>query len=103
MLGYHIRKETQILVNVWAIGRDPKIWETPLESRPERFLEPNIVDYKGHHFEFIPFGSGRRTCPAIPLVSRVLTMALEMDMSEQMGTTLKKAIPLKATATPHKG
>ncbi|KAI8548063.1 hypothetical protein RHMOL_Rhmol07G0243200 [Rhododendron molle] len=119
MLGYHIPKETQILVNVRAIGRDPQIWETPLEFKPERFLKPNIVDYKGHHFEFIPFGSGRRMCPAVPLASRVLPMALgsillafdwifadkmdplEMDMSEQMGITLRKAILLKAVAIPH--
>ncbi|KAH7845526.1 hypothetical protein Vadar_003156 [Vaccinium darrowii] len=119
MLGYRIPKETQILVNVWAIGRDPQIWENPLEFRPERFLEPNNLDYKGHNFEFIPFGSGRRICPAVPLASRVLPMALgsillafdwsladdaepfEMDMSEQMGITLRKAVLLKAVAIPY--
>ncbi|GMY25108.1 iridoid oxidase [Fagus crenata] len=118
MLGYYIPKETQILVNVWAIGRDPKTWDEPLVFNPERFLESNTtVDYKGQHFEFIPFGSGRRICPAMPLVSRVLPMALgsllhsfdwvladglkpeEMDMTERMGITLRKAVPLKAI--PH--
>ncbi|KAL5545953.1 hypothetical protein UlMin_005640 [Ulmus minor] len=120
MLGYHIPKETQILVNVWAIGRDPKAWEEPLVFKPERFLENNMVDYKGHHFEFIPFGSGRRMCPAMPLVSRVLPLALgslllkfdwvlaggvkpeEMDMSKRMGITLKKAVPLKVIPIPFK-
>ncbi|XP_004246575.1 iridoid oxidase-like [Solanum lycopersicum] len=114
MLGYHIPKETQILVNVWAIGRDPKTWKDPLKFKPERFLEPNMVDYKGHHFEFIPFGSGRRMCPAVPLASRMLPLTLgsilhkfdwvlangvkpqDLDMNERMGMTLKKAIPLKA-------
>ncbi|KAB2060088.1 hypothetical protein ES319_A11G353500v1 [Gossypium barbadense] len=118
MLGYHIPKETQVLVNVWAIGRDPKTWENPSEFRPERFLEPNTMDYKGHHFEFIPFGSGRRMCPAVPLVSRLLPMALgsllhcfdwsladgvkpeDLDMSERMGITLRKSVPLKALAIP---
>ncbi|KAL2481266.1 Cytochrome [Abeliophyllum distichum] len=121
MFGYFIPKETQILVNVWAIGRDPKTWKDPLEFKPERFLEPTMVDYKGHHFEFIPFGSGRRMCPAVPLVSRVLPLALgsvlhsfnwvlanglkaeEIDMSERMGITLRKAIPLKAIPVPYKG
>ncbi|XVE76045.1 hypothetical protein DITRI_Ditri12bG0141500 [Diplodiscus trichospermus] len=120
MLGYHIPKETQILVNVWAIGRDPKTWKDPLVFKPERFLEPNMVDYKGHHFEFIPFGSGRRMCPAVPLASRVLPMALgsllhffdwtladglkpeDMDMTERMGITLRKSVPLKAVPTPIK-
>ncbi|XP_057498251.1 iridoid oxidase [Actinidia eriantha] len=120
MLGYHIPKETQILVNVWAIGRDPKTWEEPLKFKPERFMEPNMVDYKGHHFEYIPFGSGRRMCPAIPLASQVLPLALgsllhsfdwtlpegvkpeDMDMSERMGITLRKAVPLKAIPVPYK-
>ncbi|KAL4605739.1 hypothetical protein ACB092_09G052100, partial [Castanea dentata] len=119
MLGYNIPKETQILVNVWAIGRDPKTWDDPLVFKPERFMEPNMVDYKGHHFEFIPFGSGRRMCPAMPLASRVLPLALgsllhsfdwvledglkpeEMDMTERMGITLKKAVPLKAIPIPY--
>lgn len=118
--GYFIPKETQILVNVWAIGRDPKKWEEPLKFKPERFLEPNSLDYKGHHFEFIPFGSGRRICPAVPLVSRVLPVALgsllhsfdwvladglkpeEMDMTERMGITLRKAVPLKVIPIPYK-
>ncbi|OWM69651.1 cytochrome P450 76A1-like [Punica granatum] len=119
MLGYYIPKETQILVNVWAIGRDPKTWKNPLEFQPERFLEPDSVDFKGHHFQFIPFGSGRRMCPAVPLASRVLPLALgsllhsfdwkladglkpeNMDMSERMGITLRKAVPLKAIPVPY--
>ncbi|KAL5740678.1 hypothetical protein ACOSP7_029559 [Xanthoceras sorbifolium] len=121
MLGYCIPKETQVLVNVWAIGRDPETWKEPLVFKPERFLEPNSADYKGHHFEFIPFGSGRRMCPALPLASRVLPLALgsllysfdwvladgvkpeDMDMSERMGITLRKSVPLKAIPIPHKG
>lgn len=121
ILDYYIPKQSQVLVNVWAIGRDPKTWDAPLLFWPERFLEPNMVDYKGHHFEFIPFGSGRRMCPAMPLASRVLPLALgsllhffdwvlpdglkpeEMDMKEGMGITLRKAVPLKAIPVPYKG
>lgn len=119
VLGYHIPKETQILVNVWAIGRDPKTWKNPLKFKPERFLGNDVADYKGHHFEFLPFGSGRRMCPAIPLASRVLPLALgvllhsfdwvlpdnlkpnDMDMTERMGITLRKAVSLKAIPVPY--
>lgn len=122
MLGYHIPKHTQILVNVWAIGRDPNFWEDPLTFKPERFMdEANKVDFKGHQFDYIPFGSGRRMCPAVPLASRVLPMALgsllhafdwvlpdglqpqDMDMTEKMGISLRKAIPLKLLPLPYKG
>jgi cytochrome P450 len=118
---YFIPKETQILVNVWAIGRDPKVWDAPLLFWLERFMQPNMVDYEGHHFEYIPFGSGRRMCPALPLASRVLPLALgsllnsfdwilsdglkpeEMDMTEGMGITLRKVVPLKVIPVPYKG
>ncbi|XP_058087507.1 cytochrome P450 76A1 [Magnolia sinica] len=121
MQGYYIPEDTQVLVNVWAIGRDPKTWVEPTEFRPERFMELSHVDYRGRHFDFIPFGSGRRVCPAVPLASRLLPLALgslfhsfnwtladdlkpeDIDMSERMGITLKKAVPLRAIATPYKG
>ncbi|XVE61559.1 hypothetical protein DITRI_Ditri06bG0050300 [Diplodiscus trichospermus] len=115
MLGYTIPKDTQVLVNVWAIGRDPNSWDDPLVFKPERFLEQNNhkMDYKGKHFEFIPFGSGRRMCPALPLASRMLPLALgsllhsfdwtlpdglkaeDLDMTAGMGMTLRKSVPLK--------
>eukprot|EP00257_Ricinus_communis_P021114 XP_015580519.2 cytochrome P450 76A1 [Ricinus communis] len=74
-MGYFIRKDTQVFVNAWAIGRDPDAWEDPLSFKPERFLGSNI-DYKGQNFELLPFGSGRRICVGIPLAHRVLHLAL---------------------------
>ncbi|XP_076898197.1 7-ethoxycoumarin O-deethylase-like [Bidens hawaiensis] len=56
--GYIISKGTQVLVNIWAIGRDPIVWDNPLEFKPERFLNSE-VDVRGQDFDLLPFGSGR--------------------------------------------
>ncbi|XP_054789693.1 cytochrome P450 93B16-like [Prosopis cineraria] len=76
--GYLIPKGTFLFVNVWAMGRDPKIWQSPLEFAPERFLEgkQSGLDVKGHHYELLPFGSGRRGCPGQPLAMRELPVVI---------------------------
>lgn len=75
MKGYMIPKGTQIVINAWAIGRDPSIWEDPDSFNPERFLDQKI-DFKGQDYELLPFGSGRRVCPGIPLANRILHMTV---------------------------
>eukprot|EP01018_Ginkgo_biloba_P031776 Gb_10323 [translate_table: standard] len=113
VMGYHIPGKTRIFVNVWAIGRDPSSWETPLEFRPERFIG-NVTDVRGQHFHLIPFGSGRRGCPGTSLALFVVHTALasmiqcfdwkfdgdQVDMTEGLGLTLPRAVPLTCVAIP---
>eukprot|EP01018_Ginkgo_biloba_P019792 Gb_03773 [translate_table: standard] len=118
--GYLIPQKSQVLVNVWAMGRDPAIWREPLDFLPDRFLEgDDKMDYKGHNFDLIPFGAGRRICVGLPLANRMLHLLVasllhsfewrlpdgqnshhEMDMTEKFGITLQKAVPLIAIPTP---
>ncbi|XP_028762782.1 geraniol 8-hydroxylase isoform X1 [Neltuma alba] len=109
--GYTIPKGAQVLVNVWAIGRDQSIWKNPEEFSPERFLGSDI-DVKGRDFELIPFGAGRRVCPGYPLALRMVFLVLgslincfdwkmeggtkpeDMDMDDKFGITLEKAQPV---------
>ncbi|GFZ01744.1 cytochrome P450, family 71, subfamily B, polypeptide 20 [Actinidia rufa] len=116
--GYEIDVKTRVLVNAWAIGRDPKMWKDPEAFIPERF-EGIGVDYKGQSFEFLPFGSGRRMCPGINMgiMSVEFTVANllhcfdwklpgglkeeELNMEEEFGLNIRKKVPLKLVATKH--
>ncbi|KAH9571201.1 hypothetical protein CY35_02G081600 [Sphagnum magellanicum] len=40
--NYSIPANTIVILNVWAIGRDPKTWNKPLEFDPDRFVDSNI-------------------------------------------------------------
>ncbi|CAL2262231.1 unnamed protein product [Prunus armeniaca] len=65
--GHDIPKKSTIFINVWAIGRDPNVWSENVEEfYPERFIDGNI-DLRGHDFQLLPFGSGRRGCPGMLL------------------------------------
>ncbi|CAM0146680.1 unnamed protein product [Urochloa decumbens] len=66
--GYDVPPKTRVLVNAWAIGRDPASWGPNAEEfDPDRFQGSDAVDYNGAHFELVPFGAGRRICPGLAM------------------------------------
>lgn len=73
--GYDIPAKSWILVNAWAIGRDPKHWEDAESFKPERFLEKS-VDFNASCLEYIPFGAGRRICPGASFAIAIIEIEL---------------------------
>ncbi|XP_073101142.1 cytochrome P450 71A1-like [Elaeis guineensis] len=115
--GYDIPKKTRAYINAWAINRDSRYWQDAEVFMPERFKD-NDIDYKGQHFQFLSFGSGRRICPGMSMGVLAVELALanllywfnwslpagmskeDIDMEEQFGLGMHRKSPLVLVATP---
>ncbi|MBA0873845.1 hypothetical protein Goshw_008037 [Gossypium schwendimanii] len=105
--GYQIPSKTKVIINAWAIGRDPKHWSEAETFYPERFLNSSS-DFKGTDLEYIPFGAGRRICPGILFALSNIELPLakllyhfdwelpngtrheDLDMTEDFGVTMSR-------------
>ncbi|KAE8725451.1 Cytochrome P450 71D10 [Hibiscus syriacus] len=105
--GYDVAAKTKVLINAWAMQRDPCYWNDADQFRPQRFYE-NSMDFRGTNFEYIPFGAGRRICPgilfAMPSIELPLASLLyhfdwklpnqmrfeDLDMTESFGITARR-------------
>ncbi|KAG2298318.1 hypothetical protein Bca52824_034790 [Brassica carinata] len=113
--GFSVPKGSRLMINAFAIARDPRLWVDPEAFRPSRFMEPGMPDFMGTtNFEFIPFGAGRRSCPGMQLGLYAMEVAVaniihcftwklpdgmkpsELDMSDVMGLTAPRATRLIA-------
>ncbi|PIA55962.1 hypothetical protein AQUCO_00700344v1 [Aquilegia coerulea] len=112
--GYFIPVGSRIMVNAWAIGRDKTAWDDPDLFNPSRYYKENAADFKGNNFEFIPFGSGRRSCPGMQLGLHATELAIahlvhcfswelpngmkpsQLDMMDVFGLTAPRATRLVA-------
>ncbi|KAK2648261.1 hypothetical protein Ddye_015750 [Dipteronia dyeriana] len=114
--GYTIPAKAKVLINVYAMGRDPKSWKDPECFRPERF-EGSSIDFRGNNFELLPFGGGRRICPGISFATSNIELGLaqllyhfdwklpngnkleDLDMTENFGITARRKNNLHVIAT----
>ncbi|TXG50184.1 hypothetical protein EZV62_022708 [Acer yangbiense] len=116
--GYDIPPKTIVLINSWAIQRDPKLRDRPEEFIPDRFANIS-VDFHGQHNQFIPFGAGRNGCPAILFANIEAEYMLanllywfdwnlpdcgrgeDLDMSDAYVLVIRKKFPLRLVPVMH--
>ncbi|KAK6918477.1 Cytochrome P450 [Dillenia turbinata] len=114
--GFTVPKNAQVIVNLYAVGRDSNAWPNPDTFIPERFWGLQI-DAKGQNYGLTPYGAGRRMCVGLPLADRMLHLVLgsllhlfdwkledesrleDLNMDERCRFTVQKAFPLKVIPT----
>lgn len=123
--GYVVPKNATVNFMVAEMGWDPKVWESPMEFRPERFLQEKMAGDSGEgqlfdvtgskEIKMMPFGAGRRVCPGSNLALLHLEYFVanliwhfewravdgdDVDLSEKQEFTVVMKNPLRANISP---
>ncbi|KAJ7976989.1 putative Cytochrome P450 [Quillaja saponaria] len=121
--GYVVPKNGTLNFAVAEMGWDPNVWEEPMAFKPERFLNEKNSNEGGEMFDItssreikmMPFGAGRRICPASGLALLHLEYFVanlvwkfewktkdgcEVDLSEKQEFTMVMKNPLEAHVYP---
>ncbi|XP_054793921.1 cytochrome P450 89A2-like [Prosopis cineraria] len=119
--GFLIPKNGTINFLVADMGWDPKVWENPMEFKPERFLNSEKHGDEGFditgskEIKMMPFGAGRRICPGYNLAMFHLEYFVAnlvwnfkwkasndgvVDLSEKQAFTVMMKNPLQVHISP---
>ncbi|KAG5572811.1 hypothetical protein H5410_062577 [Solanum commersonii] len=111
-LFYHEAMEDCVV----DVQRDPNVWPELEKFLPERFVGSSI-NFRGHDFQLVPFGSGRRSCPGMQLGVTVVRLVVaqlvhcfewelpngiqpcDLDIDEHFGIVTCREKPLLAIPT----
>ena len=111
--GYLVKAGAVCTVGVYAMHRDPKLWDDPLRFDPERFAPENAAALD--RWQYIPFSAGPRTCigdhfamleatlALATIIRRTEIHSLESEFPLALPFTLVAAEPIRAQVTARAG
>jgi cytochrome P450 len=104
--GYRLPAGTAAIVGIYALHRDPALWEDPLRFDPDRFTPERS---KGRdRWQYLPFGGGPRGClgdhfamleatlALATILRRVKVLSLSPDFPTITPLTMIAAAPIRA-------
>lgn len=90
--GYRVKAGTVCAVGVYAMHRDPALWDHPLEFDP-RPVHPENAKTRDR-WQYIPFGAGPRTCIGDHFAMLEATLALATIIRRSEIRSLDDDFPL---------
>ena len=95
--GYRVPAGTVAAIGVYAMHRDPDLWDQPLQFDPDRFSPDRS---KGRdRWQFIPFSAGTRTCVGDHFAMLEATLALATILRRNRIHSLHDDFPLRLPFT----
>jgi cytochrome P450 len=111
--GFRVPRGTVAIIGIYAMNRDPALWDDPLTFDPERF-SPQHCKGRGR-WQFLPFGGGPRSCIGehfamleatlglAAVIRRVEIRSLDEDFPLAVPFTMVAGAPIRARVQTRTG
>lgn len=93
--GFRVEAGSMLLVGVYAMHRDPELWDRPLEFDPDRFS----AGRSRMQWQFLPFGGGPRSCIGEFFALTAATLELASIVRHCRLTSRESTFPITAPLT----
>jgi cytochrome P450 len=104
--GYRVQAGTMLVVGIYALHRDPALWDHPLVFDPNRFSAQNSE--RRDRWQYLPFGAGPRSCigdhfamleatlALAAIIGRTEIQSIDVDFPMIVPFTTVAAAPIRA-------
>lgn len=99
--GKRVEAGSLLMVGIYALHRDPALWERPLEFDPDRFGAEHSKNRD--RWQYLPFGAGQRSCIGdhFAMLNATLTLATIVRRVElhSQGSSFPIDVPFTTVAS----
>ncbi|GCB00310.1 cytochrome P450 [Mycolicibacterium sp. NCC-Tsukiji] len=93
--GFRVEAGSMLMVGVYAMHRDPQLWDRPMEFDPDRFT----AGRSRMQWQFLPFGGGPRSCIGEFFALTAATLELASIVRHCRLTSRSATFPITAPLT----